>query len=98
MRARRYTVVWNDDVTNDYATMWTDADSDMRSDMTDVAALFDSNLSQRPAECGVRSTVVPQIRIYEVVRGGHRFSCFYQVIEDDCLVRVMKIAVTEELE
>ena len=49
---RHYTVVWEDQVLQDFAQLWTDSESELRNRLTKAASIIDRQLLLRPDPLG----------------------------------------------
>lgn len=87
--SRNYTVVWDQNVEHSFAVAWTNADSRVRKQLTEIANWIDNNLAEAPqsygryyAEVRARMVLVP------LTTTQARVTATYQVFEEDRLVRL----------
>lgn len=88
----RFTVVWADEVQNEFLNHWTEAESATRSRLTEIASAIDRELAYAPEEKGAPLVSEPGCHVWQISSHlGARV--VYEVSSDDRLVRVLRISV-----
>ena len=90
MTRRRYTVVLADGVPDELTESWVKAEPAARRRLTYASDLAEQTLARRPRDCGTPSPVEPGIWIWTMTGSAAGATVFYEIIEDDCLVRILR--------
>jgi hypothetical protein len=92
----RFTVVWTLDVQNDYVDLWIKSGSHERARLTRIAETIDRELSVSPDTHGIALPSEPELRVWEPSGFARTVRVAFEVLSDDRLVRVLRIAVASE--
>lgn len=90
----RYTVVWDNDVESAFAEEWLKGDSSRRSLLTEFADKVDSLLSADPESKGMPIPDSLRILAVPLSESTVRSSVAYQIEQQDCLVRVVRLNIS----
>jgi hypothetical protein len=89
----RFTVVWATDVQDDFIDHWLIADRKHRQFLTDMANAIGRELAFAPETCGSQLPSEPALRVWSVPQISPAASVVFEVLEEDRVVRVLRITV-----
>jgi hypothetical protein len=90
----RFTVVWATDVQDDFLEHWLISDRTQRRFLTDLANAIDRELAFAPVNRGSPLPSEPALRVWSIPQARPTASVVFEILAEDRLVRVLRIAIS----